>query len=396
MESFNSMNILVINAGSSSHKVCFYCLKDTHFVLPIWKGTIDWSGQYPHVIIHANELTIQKQLKNSDRKKGIESLLETVWQGPTKVIESLNEIDCIGHRVVHGGSLFEHPVIITASVKEQIRKLFSLAPLHNPASLEEIELFQQLFPSTKQIAVFDTTFHLSMPEENKTYPIPKAWRNLGIQRYGFHGISHAYCAERISILLKNPGLRIVNCHLGNGCSLCAIRDGKSVATTMGFTPLEGLMMGTRSGSIDPSILIYLMQEHHLSPKDLEKALNFESGLKGVAGLSDMRQLLTRKDKDAQLAIKMFVDRLKRLIAEMAVALGGMDVLSFTGGIGENAALIRARTCRELDWLGLKLDERLNEKCEQDQEITGEKSLMKIVVIHTQEEWMMARACINTR
>lgn len=388
------MNILVVNAGSSSHKLCLYHLKNEKHIDTLWKGTLDWSSKKASMTIETNHIKIEKSLANSNRHKGIEALLETIWNGPTKVVSNKNEITTIGHRVVHGGKLFEQPVIINKKVKDQIRKLIPLAPLHNPASLEEIKLFESLFPSLPQIAIFDTAFHLTMPEEVKTYPIPKKWRDLGIQRYGFHGISHQYCSERISEIAGNKKLKIVNCHLGNGCSLCAIHNGKSVTTTMGFTPLEGLMMGTRSGSIDPEILVYLMQEHGMQVEEISHQLNFESGLKGISGTSDMRAIIESTEPKHQLALKMFVFRLKSSIAEMAASMGGLDILSFTGGIGENSAPVRQLTCQGLEFLQIKLDRRLNASCEPDMDITHPDSKIRIFVIHTEEELLIAKKCFK--
>lgn len=391
------MNILVVNAGSSSHKLCLYSLKNDRPVSPLWKGTIDWSPSKP--VLKAKNfqgVQVEEKLKSHDSRSGIERLLKSLWEGPTKVINGPSEINRIGHRVVHGGTLFEKPVQITSSVKKQIRKLIPLAPLHNPASLEEIELFESLFPSVVQVAVFDTTFHLTMCEQSKTYPIPKVWRDLGIQRFGFHGISHQYCAEQIAKLSKKKSLKIVNCHLGNGCSICAIDKGKSVATTMGFTPLEGLMMGTRSGSIDPGILFYLMQEKGYSAKDLDHELNFNSGLKAIAGTSNMQAILKNHEPASQLAFEMFIFRLKGFIGAMVAALGGIDVLSFTGGMGENSPLVREAACQGLEFLQLTLDMKLNQACQANQEISGSHSKVKIFVIYTEEEWMIARAAFQLK
>lgn len=386
------MNILVVNAGSSSHKLCLYHLKNEKHIDTLWKGTLDWFSKKPSMSVEANHIKIERSLAATNRYKGIETILETIWNGPTKVISNKNEITAIGHRIVHGGKLFEQPVIISKKVKNQIRKLIPLAPLHNPASLEEIEMFECLFPSLPQVAVFDTAFHRTMPEEVKTYPIPKKWQSLGIQRYGFHGISHQYCSERISELIDSKKLKIVNCHLGNGCSLCAIHNEKSVATTMGFTPLEGLMMGTRSGSIDPEILVYLMQEHRMKPEDISHELNFESGLKGISGSSDMRTIVESNESKHQLALKMFIFRLKAFIAEMSAAMGGIDILSFTGGIGENSAPVRLLTCEGLEFLQLKLDRRLNISCKPDRDIAHPDSRVRIFVIHTEEERLIAKGC----
>lgn len=392
------MKILVINAGSSSHKLSLYDLQNEDPIEPLWKGLLDW-GRKEHSLSlsakTADGASVEQELDSRDIDKGIEALLNTLWNGETQIVEGPQAIERIGHRVVHGGKEFEQPVRINAEVKNRIRQLIPLAPLHNPSNLQGIELMEKCFPSLPQIAVFDTAFHTAMPEIVKTYPVPLEWKERGIQRYGFHGISHHYCAERTAdFLKKNPkDLKIINCHLGNGCSLCAIREGKSHETTMGLTPLEGLMMGTRCGSIDPGILLYLMREHQMSQKDLDDALNFASGLKAIGGSSDMRDLLSKQNEaKGRLAVQMFIHRLKTGIGAMAVSLGGFDVLSFTGGIGENAPFIREETCRGLACLNVALDVEKNRVCRPDADLTPPSSPIHVIVLQTREEWMIARAC----
>lgn len=265
------MKILVVNAGSSSHKLSLYNLVNEKPVEPLWEGVLDWGmDEKPFSVKVRNDTgkNIKGELKTRNVEEGIQILLNSLWKGSTRVIESLSSIERIGHRVVHGGAEFEQPALINNSVKDRIRELIPLAPLHNPANLQGIDLMEACFPSLPQIAVFDTAFHSTMPEMIKTYPVPWEWKERGIQRYGFHGISHHYCAERAaSFLNRHPKeLKIINCHLGNGCSLCAIKDGKSYETTMGLTPLEGLMMGTRCGSIDPGILLYLMRASNVQAR----------------------------------------------------------------------------------------------------------------------------------
>jgi len=389
------MKVLVINAGSSSHKLSFFDLQDEEPIEPVWQGTIEW-GQEQSTLSVKTSLgnDLKRLLPDRDVKTGLRELLATLWEGETKVIENSHSIDRVGHRVVHGGPHFERPMRVNPEVKAEIKKWSIFAPLHNPASLEGIEYIEKTYPFLPQIVCFDTAFHTTMPEKIKTYPIPAKWRQQGIQRYGFHGISHQYCAERLTKIIR-PGLKIINCHLGNGCSLCAIQEGKSWETTMGLTPLEGLMMGTRSGSIDPSIPVYLIQNDHMSPKDVNLALNFESGLKGISGLSDMRELMAQQEMPAsQLAIEMFVHRLKTAIGALVVSLEGVDVINFTAGIGENSAAIRAKTCEGLTCLGIQLDLEKNNQCQPDQSISHSKSNAQIWVIHTREEWMIAKACLN--
>jgi acetate kinase len=388
-----------MNAGSSSHKLSLYDLVDVELTDPLWNGMLDWGreGGGCSLFCSSRDANWQKEVLSGSIDDWLEVLLATMLEGETKVIGALHEIERVGHRVVHGGVIFEQPVLIDAEVKEQIRCLIPLAPLHNPHSLKGIEWMEKLFPGVPQIAVFDTAFHATMSDEVKTYPLPIEWKKKGVQRFGFHGISHQYCAERIANLLDDHSadLKIINCHLGNGCSLCAIKGGQSIDTTMGMTPLEGLMMGSRSGSVDPGILLYLMREHQVSLDKLEEVLNHSSGLKGIAGSSDMRDLLERKgDEKAILAVKMFIHRLKAGIGAMAGSLGGVDVLSFTGGIGENAVAIREELCFGLAFLGVAIDSDKNLKCNRDVDISLELSNKRVFVLHTREEWMIARFCYS--
>lgn len=391
------MKILVVNAGSSTYKLALYELQNEEPIEPIWKGVLDWGRKNQPISLsvktHAG-VHFEQDLESPDIEKGLKTLLETLWQGKTQVIESRAAIERIGHRVVHGGDRFEQPVRIDLQVKDCIRDLIPLAPLHNPVNLQGIECMQKIFPSLLQIAVFDTAYHATMPEIVKTYPVPWDWKEKGIQRYGFHGISHQYCAERTAQFLNQApqDLKMINCHLGNGCSLCAIKDGKSYETTMGFTPLEGVMMGTRCGSIDPGILLYLLRENQISVKELDQTLNFSSGLKGIAGSSDMRDLLDQQDERAQLAVQMFVHHLKTAIGALAVSLDGFNVLSFTAGIGENAPSIREEVCLGLACLNVAIDVEENRKCRPDCNIASSSSRVQVLVLETREEWMIARAC----
>lgn len=393
------MKILVLNAGSSTHKLSLYDIEDFHPKEPVWKATIDWGrgeGASSWAATTSQGAKLSEPLEKISIQQGIEKVLKSLWQGPTKVIEDLSNIECIGHRVVHGGSTFQEPTLINQAVKEQIRALIPLAPLHNPANLEGIEIMERCFPKVPQVAVFDTAFHAQMPEEVKTYPLPYAWKKEGIERYGFHGISHHYCAERAADLLQKrlEDLKIISCHLGNGASLCAVKGGKSVNNTMGLTPLEGLMMGTRCGSVDPGILLYVLREKRLSVEELDQILNFESGLKGIAGSLDMRDILASEEPSAKLAFAMYVYRLKFYIGALSAHLEGVDVLIFTGGIGENAAPVRQAACQGLGYMGIEINERKNEQCQPDQEITSVRSKVCILVVHTREEWMIAKSCMN--
>jgi acetate kinase len=290
--------------------------------------------------------------------------------------------------------------MITPEVTQAIKDVASIAPLHNAAGLQGIELADKLFPKTKQVAVFDTGFHRTLPLAAKVYPGPYEWFEHGIRRYGFHGINHEYCAHRAAHLLqrKLSSLKIVSCHLGNGCSLAAVNGGKSVDTTMGFTPLEGLMMGTRSGSIDPGILIHLMHTESAGPKELNETLNRRSGLLGVSGVSsDMRDVLEAAGKGnarAKLAVDIFVHRLRAGIAAMSASMGGVDVIVFTAGIGENSAQIRSATCAKLGFLGVELEQTKNSSAKPDVDIAASDSQVRVLVIKAQEDWSIARECVR--
>jgi acetate kinase len=299
---------------------------------------------------------------------------------------------------VHGGPHYSQSVLITPEVKAEIRRFASFAPLHNPENLSVIETTERILDNIPQVAVFDTAYHSHLLPEAMIYPGPYSWFEQGIRRYGFHGISHQYCARRSAQIVGRDlkSLRIVNCHLGNGCSLAAIRAGQSIDTTMGFSPLEGLMMGTRSGSIDPSILFYLQREHGYSAAQLDQILNKESGLKGISGVSgDMREILhaiKEGNQRAKLALLMYVYRLRYFIGAMIASLAGIDVLTFTGGVGENSPEVRAKTCEAFRFLGLQLDPDKNAASPADQDIATPESAIRVLIVHTEEDWEIAREC----
>ncbi|MGK7871855.1 MAG: acetate kinase [Xenococcaceae cyanobacterium] len=398
------MKILVLNAGSSSQKSCLYELTgDTlpeHPPKPLWAANIDWTVKtdFGQLKVKANGRTLESKVESENRPQAIAQMLDTLVHGETKVLNQLSEIDIVGHRVVHGGVEYSQATLITREVKAAIARLSVLAPAHNPAHLEGIEAIEQVLGNVPQVAVFDTAFHSQMPLEAAVYPIPYQWFDQGIRRYGFHGISHNYCAQRTAQILGKPldSLRLITCHLGNGCSLTAIKGGVSVETTMGFTPLEGLMMGSRSGSIDPAILIHLMREHNFGPQQLDEMLNQASGLKGVSGLSaDLRTILgaiAKGNERAKLAFDIYIHRLRASIGAMLGTLGGLDVLVFTAGVGENAALVRERTCEGFDFLGLKLDLEENSSSPVDRDIAATDSAVRVLVLHTEEDWAIAQEC----
>lgn len=394
------MYLLVLNAGSSSQKSSLYRL-GTELPQqppePLWLGHIDWTASdFGSLTIKSNGVQQQTELANRDQ--ALETMLNTLVEGETKVLDHLAQIDLVGHRVVHGGAKYSQPTIITAKVKSAIADLIPLAPNHNPAHLEGIEAIAKILPEVTQIAVFDTAFHSQIPEPAKVYPLPYEWFERGIQRYGFHGISHQYCATKTAQILDKSldSLKIITCHLGNGCSLAAIANGICIDTTMGFSPLEGLMMGTRCGSIDPQILLYLMREYGLNGDELNQLLTKESGLLGVSGISaDMRAIIAASaegQKRAQLAFDIYIHRLRSSIGAMIASLGGLDVLVFTAGVGENTAKLRAETCEQFAFLGLHLDTDKNNARPMNEDIATEDSQVRILVIHTEEDWAIATQC----
>ncbi len=397
------MKILVLNAGSSSQKSRLYELAGTPPSLapaPLWQADADWTlhqGTTELKISTAGGAVLEENLPTDARIEVIMHMLKTLWSGKTQVIAQASEIDIVGHRVVHGGREFEKSTLVTPEVKAAISRMAALAPAHNPANLEGIEAIERILPAVPQVAVFDTAFHRQMPLPAVVYPGPYEWFEQEIRRYGFHGISHQYCAQRTAqILGKNlESLRLITCHLGNGCSLAAIRHGHSVDTTMGFTPLEGLMMGSRSGSIDPGILLYLLRQKGYPAEQLDTTLNKASGLKGIAGSGDMREVL-REIKEgnprAKLAFDMFVYRLCYYIGAMLAALGGLDALVFAGGIGENSAEVRAAVVESFAFLGLKLDEQKNAQSPADQDISAAGSAVPVLIVRTQEDWAIAQDC----
>jgi acetate kinase len=393
------MIVLVLNAGSSSQKSCLYSFGESipeDPLKPLWEADIDWTGSEQGGILTVESNNIEQEIKLEDRETALKVLLDTLIQGETKVINSLDEISVVGHRVVHGGAKYSQPAIIDPDVKNAIADLIPLAPSHNPVNLEGINTIEEKLPEVTQVAVFDTAFHTTIPEPAKVYPIPYKYYEQGIQRYGFHGISHQYCAQRTAKILQQPlnSLKIVTCHLGNGCSLAAIKDGICIDTTMGFSPLEGLMMGTRCGSIDPQILIYMMQEYGIDAAEINQILNQESGLKGVSGVSnDLRNIveaINHGNARASLAYDIYLHRLKKAIGAMVASLNGLNALVFTAGAGENHKMLREKTCAGLSYLGLKINTAKNNANPVDINIAAVDSQVQILVIHTQEDWAIAK------
>jgi len=397
------MKILVLNAGSSSQKSCLYDLSGE--VLPevppkpLWQAEIDWTHQQGKAELKVKIATNswQKIFPSKSRRADTLEMLQTLWDGDNQVIEHPQAIDIVGHRVVHGGEEYQESTFVTPQLKQAIARLSTFAPIHNPVNLEGIEAIEGILGNVPQVAVFDTAFHSQLPPAAHTYAIPYELLQQGIRRYGFHGISHQYCAHRAAqILHRNlQELRLITCHLGNGCSLAAIRHGHSVDTTMGFTPLEGLMMGSRSGSVDPGILLHLLRNCNYTPDELDSLLNRSSGLLGVSGVSaDLRQIIAaidRGEEQAQLALDIYIHRLRSCIGSMLPSLTGLDAIVFTAGVGENSALIRAAACEGFGFLGWKIDPEKNESAPVDMDIATDDSTVRILTIHTQEDWAIAQA-----
>ncbi|MGJ5632868.1 acetate kinase [Nostoc sp. CALU 1950] len=399
------MKILVLNAGSSSQKSCLYEITDEAFptqaLQPLWEGQINWTQDQSVAEIEVKTTTgvkLQESISGDSRQAHLNYMLNTLSHGATKVIDQLSEIDVVGHRVVHGGQDYQDSVVITEDVKKAIAGLSNLAPAHNPVAVEGIEAIENILGNVTQIAVFDTGFHATLPDAAAIYPGPYQWVEQGIRRYGFHGISHQYCSQRAAQILGQdvPHERLITCHLGNGCSLAAIKNGRSIDTTMGFTPVEGLMMGSRSGSVDPGILIYLLRYGNYSIEKLDDILNKTSGLKGISGVSsdmrEVREAIAQGNSRAQLAWDIYVHRLRSGIGAMLTSLGGLDALVFTAGVGEHSAEIRQAACEAFGFLGLKLDLEKNQQQPMDEDIATSDSAVRVLVIHTQEDWAIAQQC----
>jgi acetate kinase len=400
------MKILVFNAGSSSLKSRLYGLTDTSLpeepVPPLWDLHVDWSRrQCPALVqVTTSSGVIQKRELPVERlREEFVPTTETLWKGETRAIGDRSEIDIGGHRVVHGVGTFRESTRITPEVAETIDRLSVFAPTHNPIEVDVIQAIERtLGTGVPQVAVFDTAFHSSLPSAAYVYGGPYEWLEQGIRRYGFHGISHQYCAQRTAQILGRDleSLRLITCHLGNGCSLAAIRHARSVDTSMGFTPLEGLMMGSRSGSVDPGILVHVLRRKGYSVDKLDQVLNQESGLLGVSGVSsDLRQVLAAMEGGnprAGLAVDVFVHRLRSGIGAMLATLGGLDAVAFTGGIGENSAQVRAAACETFGFLGMKLDPDKNGRSPADQDIAASDSRVRVVIVRAQEDWAIAREC----
>jgi acetate kinase len=307
-------------------------------------------------------------------------------------IHRLGRADAVGHRIVHGGTQYTAPLVLDEHVVEELRELTDLAPLHQPKSLAALEVVSLALPRVPAVGCFDTAFHATLPDAASTYAVPRDWwKRLHVRRYGFHGLSHAYASRRAAQMLDaSDGLRVVTCHLGAGASLAAVLDGRSVDTTMGFTPLEGLVMATRSGSVDPGLLLWLLENEGVDAAELSRALEHESGLLALAGSADMRELLRRQDADAKLAIDVYVHRLRAGIGAMTAALGGLDAVVFTGGVGENSAPIRERAAEGLEYLGVAVDREMNAMVAPDADVSASSASVRTLVVAAREDLEIAR------
>ena len=389
------MKAFILNRGSSSIK-CFLYQKDIDH--PLWTAHLEWKNQFDQAIATIkNERGdhFEEPIQEKSAERALQRLTQLLTHGKTAALKSLNEVDVIGHRIVHGGKEFSRATLITQEVKEKLRRLSELAPLHNASELEDVAILESLFKNKPPIAIFDTAFHHTLPQAAKVYPGPYKWIEEGIERYGFHGISFQYCSRKAAEMIKEHNLKMVICHLGSGASLCAVQEGKSIDTTMGFTPLEGLMMDTRSGSLDPGILLHLFKKK--TSEQLSHELYEESGLLGLSGISsDMRDIIEKGSQGnarAKLAFDVYIHRLNSCIGSMIASLKGLDVLVFTAGIGENAAIVREVVCNSFVFLGIKLDKAKNGQTHaEDCELSAADSKIKVLLIHTQEALEIAREC----
>ncbi len=394
------MKVLVINCGSSSLK---YQLIDMNGEIVLAKGLFERIGSDEAMFTHkrpeGEKYSVVEPIKNHG--EALKRLLDILVDAEYGVIKSMDEIDAVGHRVVHGGEKFADSVLITDEVIKGMEECIELAPLHNPPNIEGIKACEAIMPNVPQVGVFDTAFHQTMPKKCFLYGLPyKAYEDLGVRRYGFHGTSHKYVSQRCAELMGKDikDLKIITCHLGNGSSVTAVDQGKSVDTTMGFTPLSGLVMGTRCGDIDPAIVVFLMEKWNKTAKEIDAMMNKESGVLGISNVSNDFRLLEDAAKEgnekAQLALDIFHYRVRREIGAMAAVMGGVDAIVFTAGIGENGIGDRAEICKGIEYLGAHIDAERNNVRGEDAEISTADSTVKIFAIPTNEEIMIARDTVR--
>ncbi len=382
------MKILVLNSGSSSLKFQLFEMPEGQVLV---KGLAERIGeQTAH--FKANDYEVSRPLPT--HKEALQLLTDYLLNPDNQIIKDKNEIIAVGHRVVHGGNTFVQPTLITPEVKAKIKELFSLAPLHNPANLTGIETAEQIFPKAEQVAIFDTAFHQTIPIENNKYAIPDTFYQEGIRKYGFHGISHQYVSRAANKRLGRTDTKLITLHLGNGASATAVRNGKSYDTTMGFGPMNGLIMGTRSGDIDQSIIFYLLDKMGYTSAEIQTILNKKSGMMALAGSNDLRDIETaarQGDEKARLALKMYAGAIQKYIGNFTAQMNGLDAIVFTAGIGENSDVVRRMVSQNLDYLGIRADLEKNKDPKTYQgDITAENSPVKIWVIPTNEEKEIAQ------
>ena len=388
------MLVFVLNAGSSSLKYQLINAKTAELKASGLVERIGIDGILKHEVGENKKLTFELQIPT--HKEAIELVLRILTNDETKVINSIKEIQAIGHRIVHGGEFFKESTIVTNDVIEKIEQLIPLAPLHNPANIMGIKICQELMPKVPNVAVFDTAFHQTMPKENFLYAVPYAdYTEHHLRKYGFHGTSHYYVSNEVVKILDKKDSKIIVCHLGNGSSVCAVRDGKSISTSMGLTPLEGLIMGTRAGDIDAGVIPYLMEKKGLTSNQILDYLNKKSGILGISGISsDLREVIkASKDGDmrSRITIEMLCNRIKKYLCSYAGLMGGVDAICFTAGIGENSDLIREKVCHGLEFMGIELDLDRNRVRELgNREISKKDSRTKIYIIPTNEELVIAK------
>ncbi|NLU29748.1 MAG: acetate kinase [Bacteroidales bacterium] len=391
------MKILVLNCGSSSIKYKLFDMRSNEVIAQGGVEKIGMKGSFLKLTLPDGQ-KVQLEGEILEHRAGIEYIFGVMLSEKYGCIRSLDEIDAVGHRVVHGGERFNKSVLITEEVIEMLKECIELAPLHNPPNLKGIYAIQELLPHTPQVSVFDTAFHQTMPDYAYVYGLPYSlYEKYGIRRYGFHGTSHRYVSKRACEFLNVPyeSQRIITAHIGNGVSITAIKNGKSVDTSMGMTPVEGLMMGTRSGDLDPGVISYIMEKEHMSASGISTLLNKFSGVLGISGISsDMREIevgIKENNPRAILALNTYDYRIKKYIGAYSAVLGGVDILVFTGGVGENQAITRSVVCKNMEYMGIELDEELNRSVRAKEAVISKpSSKVKVLIIPTDEELTIAK------
>ena len=390
------MKILVINCGSSSLKYQFIDMENEEVIA---KGLAERIGIDGSVLNHQpkgfDKIKIERPMPT--HKEALQTVVDALRDKDYGVIKDMGEITAVGHRVVHAGEKFAYSVLLKEEVMDALKECISLAPLHNPPNIMGIEACRQIMPDVPMVGVFDTAFHQTMPKQSYIYPIPyEYYEKYRIRRYGFHGTSHKYVAERAAAMLGKPieELKIITCHLGNGASITAVKNGISVDTSMGFTPLEGLAMGTRSGNIDAAIIKFLMEKENISIAKADEILNKKSGVLGISGVSsdfrDIEEAAQKGNERAQLALDVYVHYVKKYIGAYAAVMNGVDAIVFTAGLGENSASMRSSICKDMSYLGVELDEAKNNVRGKETDVSKDGSKVKVLLIPTNEELMIAR------